>query len=36
MNKYYVYKHLKKGTDEVFYTGKGCGRSTNKTNLKYI
>ena len=25
MNKYYVYKHLKKGTDEVFYIGKGSG-----------
>lgn len=26
MDKYYVYKHLKKGTEEVFYIGRGCGR----------
>jgi len=25
MNKYYTYKHLKKGTDIVFYIGKGSG-----------
>lgn len=31
MNKYYVYKHLKKGTDEVFYIGEGSGnRSYSK------
>ena len=26
MNKYYVYAHKKKGTDEIFYIGKGSGR----------
>lgn len=26
MEEYYVYKHLKKGTDEVFYIGKGKGK----------
>jgi len=30
--KYYVYKHINKNTNEVFYIGKGCGkRAWNKS-----
>lgn len=33
MNKYYVYRHVRLDTNQVFYIGKGCGkRAFNKSN----
>lgn len=32
-NKYYVYLHIKKTDNQIFYVGKGCGYLVDKAGL---